>query len=174
MDRMAIRSTIRFTCIAFIAYIAGYSFTRLWHEPTAMVGGLWAVISGLIVSEPATVKESIDTARTRVTGSAIGCLFGAVYLLLFSFNPFSYALFIGIASLLCYLLNYGQHVKLAAITMSVVIVVSSVSEINPVKNAILRLIESCIGVGVGVLVSWLLDKTIRYVEQQKRDKYTKK
>ncbi len=165
MDRMAIRSTLRFTCIAFFAYLAGYGFTWLWHEPTAMVGGLWAVISGLIVSEPATVKESIATARTRVTGSAIGCLFGAVYLLLFSFNPFTYALFIGIASLLCYLLNYGQHVKLAAITMSVVIVVSSVSQINPVKNALLRLIESCIGVGVGVLVSWLLDKVNHHFEQ---------
>ncbi|WP_066015010.1 FUSC family protein [Endozoicomonas atrinae] len=161
MERMAIRSTLRYSCIAFIAYISGYVFSWLSYEPTAMIGGLWAVISGLIVSEPATVQESISTAKTRIIGSAIGSVLAAIYLLFFTFNAITYAIFIGAASLLCYRINCGQHVKLAAITISVVIIVSTVSDINPVLNATLRLFESCIGVGTGVLVSYLLDKCFR-------------
>ena len=161
MERMATRSTVRYSCIAFIAYITGFAFSWLCYEPTAMIGGLWAVISGLIVSEPATVQESIATAKTRIIGSGIGSFFAAVYLLLFTFNPFTYALFIGAASVLCYHVNCGQHVKLAAITISVVIIVSTVSHINPVLNATLRLFESCIGVGAGVLVSYILDQCFK-------------
>lgn len=65
MERMAIRATVRYSSIAFIAYITGFAFSRLSYEPTAMIGGLWVVISGLIVSEPATVQESISTAKNQ-------------------------------------------------------------------------------------------------------------
>ncbi len=33
------------------AFICGFNFTTFFHEPTSLVGGLWAVISAIIVIE---------------------------------------------------------------------------------------------------------------------------
>jgi uncharacterized membrane protein YgaE (UPF0421/DUF939 family) len=137
------------------AFFGGFYFTTFFHEPTSMVGGLWAVISAIIVIE-ASNKETYTSAKNRISGSLIGAILSGVYLVFFSFSIVGFAATIGVGVLICFLLGIPQSVKLTGITISVVIIVSTIAEeLHPFLNAGLRLIESAIGTGIAVLVAFV-------------------
>ena len=91
------------------AFFCGYYFTLFFHEPTSLIGGMWAVISAIIVNE-STSQETYYSARNRIIGSLIGAIISGVYLLLFPFSIIGYILTIGVGVMLCLLLGtYLQH-----------------------------------------------------------------
>ena len=135
------------------AFLGGFYFTTFFHEPTSLVGGLWAVISAIIVIE-ASHKETISSAKNRIIGSLIGAVVSGVYLLFFPFTIIGFAATIGAGVLICFLLDIPKSVKLTGITISVVMIVSSITEdLHPFLNAGLRFFESAIGTGIAVLVA---------------------
>jgi uncharacterized membrane protein YgaE (UPF0421/DUF939 family) len=86
-------------------------------------------------------------------GSAIGAITSAAYLLLLPFHPLGMAVVIFTTVTICTALRIPSHARLAAITVLVVMVTASFDpRLNPLLNALLRLIESGIGTGVAVLV----------------------
>jgi uncharacterized membrane protein YccC len=88
----------------------------------------------------------------RVLGSAIGALSSAIYLTLLPFHPLGMALAIFATVLLCSAVKVPTHGRLAAITVLVVMVTSSLDpRLSPGINALLRFTESCIGTAVAVL-----------------------
>jgi len=73
------------------AYSCGFYFTEMFHEPTSFVGGLWAVISGIIVFE-ITAMDTLQSAKTRIIGTFTGALISGVYLILFPFSIIGYGI----------------------------------------------------------------------------------
>jgi len=150
------------TIIAAAAYLAGYYFTQLFQSNNAYLGGLWAVISGIIVFEDSRPK-ALKPAKLRVVGSFIGALVSGVYLYFFPFSVVGYAVCIGIGTLVCHLLRLPDHIKLASITISVIMIVSAMSNnADPAMNAALRFVESVIGTAVAVIVGYLASATWGY------------
>jgi uncharacterized membrane protein YccC len=69
------------------------------------------------------------------------------------FHPVGMAAAIFITVLICSALHIPGHARLAAITVLVVMVTASLDpRLNPLLNALLRLIESCIGTAMAVVV----------------------
>ncbi len=142
--------------IAVVAgsFLGGFYFTALFHEPTSLVGGLWAVISAIIVIE-ATDLETYSSAKNRITGTLIGAIVSGAYLLLFPFSIIGFVLAIGVGVLICFLVGIPKAVKLTGITISVVMIVSSIAEdLHPFVNAGLRFAESAIGTVIAVIVAF--------------------
>jgi len=55
--------------------------------------------------------------------------------------------------LICHGARIPDHARLAAITVTVIMVIASLNPtLNPIQNALLRFSESCIGTVVAVLV----------------------
>jgi len=137
------------------AFFGGFYFTTLFHEPTSLVGGLWAVISAIIVIE-ASHKETYISAKNRIIGSLIGAIVSGFYLLFFPFSLVGFAAAIGAGVLICLLLNLPQSIKLTGITISVIMIVSTITEdLHPFLNAGLRFAESAIGAGIALIVAFI-------------------
>ena len=147
------------------SFLGTFYFTTIFHEPTSMVGALWAVISTIIVLEN-TNTETFNSAKKRLIGSFIGAFISAIYLFFFHFTLFGFIIAIGIGIILCILLNIAQSIKLTTITISIVILVSTVAQdLNPFSNAILRFVESAIGIGVAITIAM----TASYVKKKLTD-----
>ena len=139
--------------IVISAYLLGYYFTSLFHIGTSEIGGLWSVISGLVVIEGRRV-DTFKSAKLRIIGSCIGALVSGTYLYFFPFSVAGFALCIGIGGVICHLLRMPAHVKLTGITIAVVMIVSIIThDVDPVMNAALRFMESIIGALVAVSVA---------------------
>ena len=154
VTRTHVKSITSNVIIAAAAYIAGYHFTELFQSHTSQIGGLWAVISGIIVYEDSRSK-ALTSAKLRVIGSFIGALISGVYLYFFPFTVVGYVVCIGVGALICHLLRLPDHIKLTGVTISVIMIVSLISyNADPVMNAALRFVESVIGTAVAVIVAY--------------------
>ncbi len=137
------------------AFFGGFYFTTLFHEPTSLVGGLWAVISAIIVIE-ASHKETYTSAKNRIIGSFIGAIVSGIYLIFFHFSLVGFTATIGVGVLICLLLGLPQSIKLTGITISVIMIVSTIVEdLHPFLNAGLRFAESAIGTAVALIVAFM-------------------
>ena len=149
---------------ALVAYWLGSWFTSLFPGYLPKIGGLWSAISAIVVTQ-ATSKEALSSASLRILGSAIGAATSAVYLILLPFHPAGMAVAIFATLLLCAAVNVPSHGRLAAITVIVVMVTSSLDpKLSPGLNALLRFAESCIGTGVAVLAVLVWQGSRRQIE----------
>ena len=149
---------------ALVAYWLGSWFTSLFPGYLPKIGGLWSAISAIVVTQ-ATSKEALSSASLRILGSAIGAATSAVYLILLPFHPAGMAVAIFATLLLCAAVNVPSHGRLAAITVIVVMVTSSLDpKLSPGLNALLRFAESCIGTGVAVLAVLIWQGSRRQIE----------
>ena len=147
-----------------MAYGLGSWFTSLFPGYLPKIGGLWSAISAIVVTQ-ATSKEALSSASLRILGSAIGAATSAVYLILLPFHPAGMAVAIFATVLLCAAVNVPSHGRLAAITVIVVMVTSSLDpRLSPGLNALLRFAESCIGTGVAVLAVLVWPGSRRQIE----------
>ncbi len=161
LSRYALRVAVENTLVCLLGYLGGYYFTALFYAPSAALGGLWALISGIVVLQ-ATRRETWTSAWLRVIGTCIGATISAMYLLLLPYNPVGMALTVGVTVLLCQLIGIPDHARLAALTVAVIMVISSLHpEYNPLLNAFLRFAESAIGTVLAVLVVLLWPEPAR-------------
>lgn len=146
--------TLQNVIIVCAAFLCGFYFTGLFHEPTSFIGGLWAVMSGIIVLE-STARDSLRSAKTRIIGTLIGAIISGIYLHFFEFSIPGYAICVGIGILMCYILKLKHAAKLTGITISVILIVTAIEkELHPMMNAGLRFVESAIGTAVALLVAF--------------------
>ncbi len=122
----AARIAVQDALVCLLAYLAGFYFTRTLYGSEMRIGALWSVISGIVVLQ-GTRRETLATAWLRTLGTLIGAIISAAYLLLLAFSPFGMALSIGTTILLCHTFRVPDHARLAAITVAVIMVVSTAS-----------------------------------------------
>ena len=145
----ALVSSLSFSLALFIS-----SVTPSYGD-LQMVGAMWAMISGIIVTQD-TRSQTITTAWFRVLGSLIGAVFSALYLIIFPFSIVGLGLLIGIVVFTCLLLRLPGHLRLAALTAGIVLIISAQNpEIPPFVNAALRFLEVIIGSTVAVAAAWV-------------------
>ena len=147
----SLRSALQIALVCFGAYALGHGFTSLFHIASAGIGALWCAISAIVVLQ-ATQGDTLASAGLRILGTLIGALISAAYLSILPFSAIGMAVTVFFTVLLCHLARVPDHARLAAITVSVVMVAASLNpELNPLQNAALRFIESAIGTGTAVV-----------------------
>jgi uncharacterized membrane protein YgaE (UPF0421/DUF939 family) len=152
---VSLSNAIQFTLISFLAYNLAGALNFVLATGSGYIGALWAVISGIVVIQE-TRKNTIDTAGLRILGSLVGAIVSAVYLSLLPFSPLAMALLIGLTVMICYVLKVPGYARLAALTVSVVMVFSVANPaISPFMNAATRFFEVIIGSSVAVAVVWI-------------------
>jgi uncharacterized membrane protein YccC len=147
----AVRFSIQIALVACLSYLAGIHFTALFHGASAAIGGLWSAISGIVVVQ-GTRGDTWSSASLRIVGTAIGSVISAAYLIVMSFSAIGMAVSMVVTVLVCYGIRIPDHARLAAITVSVIMVTASLNPtMNPIENAALRFFESCIGTMLAVV-----------------------
>jgi uncharacterized membrane protein YccC len=159
--RMTLIIGLEGALITLLSFYLGGRFTAIFHGASADLGGLWSVISGLVVLQ-STIHETLKSSLLRIIGTFIGALICALYLWLFGFSVLGMALCAGLTLAVCYLLDIFEYARLAAATVVVIAIVSSRSpEISPFLNSFLRFAEASIGVGVCIVCVYVLRKLLR-------------
>ena len=93
------------------------------------------------------------SAWLRVLGTFVGAVISSIYLSFLPFSPLGMAVTVGVTVLLCQFIGIPDHARLAALTVAVIMVISSLHpEYHPFLNALLRFMESAIGTVLAVVV----------------------
>jgi len=78
-----------------------------------------------------------------------------VYLLILPFHAWGMAALIGIGTIALSLLGRSEDIITAGITTAVVMVVAGISPQHAWKQPLLRLVDTLVGVGVGIVAAWI-------------------
>jgi putative flippase GtrA len=119
-----------------------------------LLGGMWAVAATIFVYRQST-QQSMSAALSRLAATCMSFLLCMLYLLIFPFSPWGLAALIAIGALLMSLLDRSEDIITTGITTVVVMVVAEISPQHAWKDPILRLVDTVVGIVVGVAAAWV-------------------
>ena len=126
-----------------------------------LLGGMWAVAATIFVYRQSTQK-SMSAALSRLAATGMSFLLCVLYLLIFPFSPWGLATLIAIGAVLMSLLGRSEDIITTAITTAVVLVVAEISTQHAWKDPILRLIDTAVGIVVGIAAAWVGQRVARW------------
>ena len=119
-----------------------------------LLGGMWAVVATLFVYRY-SYQQSLSAAIQRMAATLVSFVLCFVYLSLSVFHPWGLALLIGVGTLIMMLIGHLDDVVTTAITTAVVMVVAALSPHNAWEQPVLRLLDTVVGVAIGLAGAWL-------------------
>ena len=149
-------------------WIATGVLVRVVDEPTTLLGGMWSVVATVFVFRE-TPERSLSASVQRLVATVVSFALCLVYLLIFPFTPLGMAFMIGLGTLVMTMLGRKDEIVTTGITTAVVLVVAGLSPEGAWRQPILRLIDTLIGMGVGVTCKWIGSYFFfRFVEKSPR------
>ena len=118
------------------------------------LGGMWAVAATIFVYRSSS-EMSFNAAVSRMSATLLSFLLCLIYLLLVPFSLIGMVTLIGIGAATMSLLGRPDEIITTGITTTVVMVVAGLSPHQAWKQPILRLFDTIVGVGVGVIGVWV-------------------
>lgn len=124
-----------------------------------LLGGMWAVIATIFVLRR-SYEESAKAALLRTSATFLSFALCLIYLLLFPFRIWGVVALIAIGAIVLDLIGRSEDVITASITTTVVMVVAAISPEHAWKQPVLRLIDTIIGIVVGIAGAWIGSKLV--------------
>jgi len=118
------------------------------------LGGMWAVVATIFVLR-GSYEESAKAALLRTSATLLSFGLCLVYLLVFPFRVWGLVVLIAIGAIVLDLIGRSEDVITASITTTVVMVVAAISPQQAWRQPILRLIDTAVGIAVGVAGAWI-------------------
>ena len=118
------------------------------------LGGMWAVAATIFVYRE-SYQQSVRAALSRMAATLLSFVLCLAYLLIFPFHVWGMAALIGIGAIALTLLGRSEDIITTGITTAVVMVVAGISPQYAWKQPILRLVDTAIGIGVGIAAAWI-------------------
>ena len=114
-----------------------------------LLGGMWAVVATIFVYRY-SYEQSTGAALSRMVATSLSFVLCFVYLLFFPSQVWGMAALIGIGAVAMSILDRPDDVITTGITTAVVMVVAAISPDHAWKQPILRLLDTIVGVAVGI------------------------
>jgi uncharacterized membrane protein YgaE (UPF0421/DUF939 family) len=135
-----------------ITHLLGRAY--LVSRDDELLGGMWAVAATIFVYR-ASSQQSMSAALSRLAATCMSFVLCLLYLLIFPFSPWGLAALVAIGAVLMSLLGRSEDIITTGITTAVVMVVAEISPQHTWKDPILRLIDTIVGIVVGVAAAWV-------------------
>src|SRR5260370_26135827 len=119
-----------------------------------LLGGMWAVAATIFVYRE-SYQQSMRAALSRMAATLLSFVLCLAYLLIFTFSPWGMAALIGIGAIILTLLGRSEDIITTGITTAVVMVVAGISPRHAWQQPILRLVDTPVGIGVGIAAAWI-------------------
>jgi hypothetical protein len=139
--------------------------SRFVPRDDKLLGGMWAVVATIFVFRRC-YEESANAALTRTAATLFSFGLCLIYLLIFPFRVWGMVALIAIGAIVLESIGRSEDVITACITTAVVLVVAGISPEHAWKQPILRLIDTVVGIVVGMLGAWIAVKLPRLVPNQ--------
>jgi uncharacterized membrane protein YgaE (UPF0421/DUF939 family) len=139
---------------SFITYwIMTHSLSRFVDGPSDFLGGMWAVAATVFVFRETSLR-SLSAGFARLIATCVSFTLCLLYLLLFPFTPVGMAVLIAIGTMVMALLGRRDDIVTVGIITVVVMVVAAMSPSDAWQQPLLRLVDTVVGIGVGVACKW--------------------
>jgi uncharacterized membrane protein YccC len=132
------------------------------------LGGMWAVVAAIFVLRD-TNDEALRAGLDRLIATCVSFALCLAYLLIFPFTPVGLASLLAIGVLVMTALGQRSDIVTTGITTAVVMVVAGMSPQTAWQQPVLRLIDTVIGIALGVAFKYFasflfrLGNTLRLV-----------
>lgn len=137
-----------------VAYaIITHILSRVVDRPTDLLGGMWAVIATIFVFRESR-EDSLCAGVSRLVATGVSFALCLGYLTMFPFRPLGMVIVIGIGTIIMTLLGRSEDIITTGITTAVVLVVAGITPEDAWQQPLLRLIDTVVGIGVGVSFKW--------------------
>jgi uncharacterized membrane protein YccC len=120
---------------------------------SAMLGGIWAAISVVFVFR-ATREDTWSAGVARLIATSVSVVLCLLYLWFIPFTVAGMAALIGLGTLAMMLLGRRDGIVTTGITTVVIMVVAALSPVDAWHQPILRLVDTIVGIGIGVASKW--------------------
>jgi uncharacterized membrane protein YgaE (UPF0421/DUF939 family) len=127
-----------------------------------LLGGMWAVAATIFVYRYSHA-ESVHAALSRMAATSVSFALCLLYLLLFPFHVWGMAALIGIGAVIVAIMGRPDDTITTGITVAVVMIVAELSPHNAWRQPILRLVDTAVGVVVGIAAPWLGANVMRVI-----------
>jgi uncharacterized membrane protein YccC len=134
-------------------WIITHILSRFVDESTGLLGGMWAVVATVFVFRETRLR-SLSAGVARLIATSVSFALCLLYLLLFPFTPVGMAALIAIGTIVMASLDRRDDIVTVAITTAVVMVVAAMSPSDAWQQPLLRLIDTIVGIAVGVACKW--------------------
>jgi uncharacterized membrane protein YgaE (UPF0421/DUF939 family) len=122
-----------------------------------LLGGMWAVVATVFVYRYAYEQTTV-AALSRISATSLSFVLCFAYLSVFPFNVWGMAVLIGIGAIVMICIGRRDDVVTTGITTAVVMVVAAMSPEHAWKQPILRVVDTLVGTGVGILGALITSK----------------
>ena len=95
---------LQIALVSLAAYVCGQAVTGYFHSASAKTGGMWAVMSAVVVLQPSR-GESAPRVWRLIAATLIGSLVGAAYLSTLGFSALGLAVSVFLAVIACHALR---------------------------------------------------------------------
>ena len=129
-----------------------------------LLGGMWAVVATVFVFRTGC-EQSVRAALLRMSATSLSFVLCFIYLLLFPFHFLGMAALVGIGAVVMSLLGRPDDIITTGITTTVVMVVAAMSPNHAWQQPILRMIDTVVGVVVGLGGAWISLMTVNGVHR---------
>src|ERR1700720_84253 len=140
-------------CLTTFWIIAGILRPLVESASDNLLGGMWAVVATVFVFKN-NRDQSLSAGISRVIATCVSFALCLAYLLFLPFSPEGMAALIGIGTLSTMLLGRRNEIVTTGITTAVVMVVAALSPADAWRQPLLRLLDTVVGVTVGLMFAW--------------------
>ena len=149
----------------FLSYkiiIGLITWSRFVPRDDELLGGMWAVVATIFVFRY-SYEESVRAALSRISATIFSFALCLIYLLIFPFRPWGLAVLLAIGAIVLEFVGRSEDIITADITTAVVLVVAGISPQHAWKEPILRLIDTVVGIAVGIVGARIALKLVRRI-----------
>ena len=118
-----------------------------------LLGGMWAAVATLFVFRE-TREGSLSAGISRLVATCVSFFLCFIYLALFPVNAAGVGVVIGIGTIVMMMLGRHDDIVTTGITTAVVLVVAAIDPRHALLQPPLRLLDTVLGIGVGMLLKW--------------------
>ena len=126
---------------------------RFVDRPDDFLGGMWAVVATIFVFRDSR-QGSLSAGQDRLIATCVSFVLCLAYFLIVPFAPVGMVVVIGMGSIAMILLGRRDDTVTTGITTAVVMVAAALSPQEAWHQPLLRLIDTVVGIGVGVSCKW--------------------
>jgi len=144
---MAIACTISYVLVTEL--LVGFI-----NHANSVLGGMWAAVATIFVFRE-TREGSVTAGISRLIATCVSFVLCFIYIALFPVNAAGFGLVIGLGTIIMMVLGRRGDIVTTGITTAVVLVVAALDTEHALAQPLLRLVDTLVGVAVGVLFKWL-------------------
>jgi uncharacterized membrane protein YccC len=133
-----------------------------------LLGEMWAVIATIFVYRYSQT-ESIRSALSRMAATFVSFVLCQVYLVLLPFHLWGMAALIGIGTVAVTLMGRADDTITTGITTTVIMVVADINPHDAWRQPILRMVDTTVGVAVGVAAAWMSSNWVQWSSGRRAD-----